>query len=347
MSAEAFQTRLSARAMHARVPLYGSIELTWRCNFACVHCYQEGLRDRHRELDGDGWCALLDEMADGGCLWLTITGGEPMVHPQFEQIYEHAIRRGFLVTLFTNGAAITGTRAKFLQRLPPRQVEITLYGADEATYAQVTQREGQLAKVIAGVDLLLAHGIHVILKAPVMTLLYPQLEALRALATARGLGFRADPFLTPRLDGNPAPLAYRLTAAEIVDLDAKDADASEAIRRCAAHGELGDDRLYSCGAARNAFNIDPSGNLVPCVISREATVQASGRFAAAWAELGPESSRSAPATSESCGGCAGKSACARCPGVSLLETGNAAKSVDFHCEVTARRMNLVGIGKRK
>jgi len=49
---------------------------------------------------------ILDEVADAGCLWLLITGGEPLLRPDFRDIYMYAKRKGFLITLFTNGTLL-------------------------------------------------------------------------------------------------------------------------------------------------------------------------------------------------------------------------------------------------
>jgi MoaA/NifB/PqqE/SkfB family radical SAM enzyme len=66
---------LTDRTAQKRIPLYATLELTWRCNFRCVHCYQEGLRKRHDELTTREWKQLMDELVELGCLFLTLTGG--------------------------------------------------------------------------------------------------------------------------------------------------------------------------------------------------------------------------------------------------------------------------------
>ena len=110
---DAFQSRLSGR----RVPLNGTIEVTRRCPLTCLHCYNNlPMNDgeaRGRELDYDEHCRLLDELADAGCLWLLYTGGEIFARRDFLDIYTYAKKKGFIITLFTNGTLVTERIADF------------------------------------------------------------------------------------------------------------------------------------------------------------------------------------------------------------------------------------------
>ena len=120
--------RLTDLAASRRVPLYGMLELTWRCNFRCVHCYQDGLRERHRELSTVEWTTLIDELVGLGCAFLTLTGGDPLLRRDFAAIYSHAFDRGFVITVFTNAALLDAEVLALWARKPPRKVEISLYG---------------------------------------------------------------------------------------------------------------------------------------------------------------------------------------------------------------------------
>ena len=82
---------LSLSRLHARVPLNGVIETTFRCNLRCIHCYvNEAAGDASeiaRELDTPRLLKLVDEIADQGCLFLLLTGGEVFLRPDFEEVY--------------------------------------------------------------------------------------------------------------------------------------------------------------------------------------------------------------------------------------------------------------------
>ena len=132
-----FADRLNRGLFNERLPISGSIELTFRCNLRCVHCYcnlpQNDRQAIETELETDEVYRLLDQIAEAGCLWLLITGGEPFLRDDFLDIYTYAKKKGFITTLFTNGTLLNKDLADALVEWPPFLVEITLYGATRET----------------------------------------------------------------------------------------------------------------------------------------------------------------------------------------------------------------------
>jgi MoaA/NifB/PqqE/SkfB family radical SAM enzyme len=120
------------RAQALRIPSHGSIELTHRCNLACVHCYVNlPAADREasrRELTTEEIETLLDELAAEGLLTLTLTGGEPLVRPDFPRIYRYAHEKGILVTVYSNATLITDAIVQLFRDCPPVTVDSTMYG---------------------------------------------------------------------------------------------------------------------------------------------------------------------------------------------------------------------------
>jgi radical SAM protein with 4Fe4S-binding SPASM domain len=337
--------RLTGAAHAARVPLYAMVELTWRCNFRCVHCYQEGLRDRHVELSTPEWKTLLDELAELGCVFLTLTGGETLARKDFAEIYRHAVTRGFMVTVFTNGSLVSEDILKLWAKLPPRKLEITLYGMSREKYAEVNGQPDGFTAAFEAIDRLGAMGIRVDLKAPAMRPLLSDLPAMAAFAAERGLSFRSDAGLFPRLDGNRAPLAYRLSAEESAAIARKTPGLLEAIDSCFAGVPNLSENVYQCGAASNALNVNPSGFFEACAISRGTSLDWRKLGAkAAWAGLAVEATRKhassglvtlgAPGTVDSCGSCRVRGTCGRCPGKSWMESGHVEKPVPHYCDVS-------------
>ncbi|MCI5118783.1 MAG: radical SAM protein, partial [Candidatus Electrothrix sp. LOE1_4_5] len=155
--------RYLSRASATNTPLSASFELTRRCNFRCVHCYlgdQQALQQhRQQELDTDTIIKLLDQMVEAGTLFLTLTGGDPMLRPDFIRIYEHAVRSGLLVSVYCNGSLITEKIAAAFTTYPPRIVEITLYGATQKTFETITQRPDSYTACIQGISLLRQAGV--------------------------------------------------------------------------------------------------------------------------------------------------------------------------------------------
>src|SRR5260221_5464291 len=97
----------------ARAPLSGSIELTFKCNLRCVHCYIPDYSGAGEMSTGE-ICRILDEIADEGCLWLLLTGGEVLCRADFSGIYLHAQRRWFLLTIFSDRRPVDRRGARLL-----------------------------------------------------------------------------------------------------------------------------------------------------------------------------------------------------------------------------------------
>src|SRR5271156_2994312 len=151
-----------------RAPLEVSIEVTRRCPLECLHCYNNlPMNDagaRSQELTLAEHCKLLDELSAAGCLWLCYTGGEIFARKDFLDIYTEAKKRGFIITLFTNGTMITPKVADHLVKYPPFSIEITLYGATRETYEALTRVPGSFDRCRKGISVLLERGLPLKLK---------------------------------------------------------------------------------------------------------------------------------------------------------------------------------------
>ena len=111
LSDKEYLRQFGKKVTEQRIPLSGSIDLTHRCNLRCIHCYlgnKEVINGkREEELSTTQWISIIDQITDAGCLYLLITGGEPLLRKDFGAIYRHAKTKGLMVTVFTNGTLIT------------------------------------------------------------------------------------------------------------------------------------------------------------------------------------------------------------------------------------------------
>ena len=107
--------RFNHAVVARRVPVSGMIELTRRCNLKCVHCYLGEGEDRsgRGEMSTAQVLDVIDQITEAGCLYLSITGGDPMMRRDFPEIYRHARQNGLLVTVMCDGCArCSGCRAR-------------------------------------------------------------------------------------------------------------------------------------------------------------------------------------------------------------------------------------------
>ena len=336
-----FSKRLHGAVGGRRIPLDGSLELTERCNLGCLHCFiNRPLGDRAaagRELTTAELRRLIDEIAGAGCLWLLLTGGEPLVRADFLEIYDHAKRRGLLVGLFTNGTLVTPEVAAHLAEWAPFSVEITLYGRTEETYEKVTGVPGSYRRCLRGIELLLAHQVPLKLKTMVLTVNRHELGEMQSFAASLGVDFGFDPVLNFRLDGGVAPGRYRLAPEEAVSVDMGDLRRRKDWReldRLMRGRQRDSEHLFTCGAGIGSFHIDAYGRLCPCMMARQTTYDLrSGSFRAGWEEWVPGVRARKRTTESPCRSCDLSHLCGQCPGLAALETGSAERVVPYLCRV--------------
>ena len=145
------------------------IELTERCDNNCIHCYinlpADDRQALERELSTEEWKRILTEAGSLGCLEVRLTGGEPLLREDFEEIYIHARRLGIKVLIFTNARRMTPHLADLLSRIPPLiEIEVSLYGIKKETYEAVTRVPGSFEEAWRGVNLLIDKNIPFLVK---------------------------------------------------------------------------------------------------------------------------------------------------------------------------------------
>ena len=339
-----FGERLNERILTERIPISGSIELTLRCNLQCVHCYcNMPMNDRNaidRELKTEEVYHIFDQMAEAGCLWLLITGGEPLLRKDFLDIYTYAKKKGFITTLFTNGTLLTPEVADVLVEWPPFLVEITLYGATEETYEKITGIPGSFDRCKKGIDLLLERNIPLDLKTMAMTINKQEIQEMKKYADELGVSFRFDPLVNARLDGSKKPCNYRLTPEEVVSLDLSDEKRKEEWKEYLerSKGSITSDKLFICGAGLSKFHIDPYGLMSVCEMSRFQSYNLrKGSFKAGWDRSIPQVLALKSEDNYKCSHCEFINLCAQCPGWAWVENGDPGTLVEHLCQVAHRR----------
>lgn len=335
--------RFYERAARARLPLSGMLELTHRCNLACVHCYVNlaaGDREaKRREMTTAEVCGVVDELAEVGTLKLTLTGGEPLLRSDFAEIYTHAHGKGILLDVYTSGTLITEDVARLFRDHPPAKVELTQYGYTRETYEQVVNTGGrQFDRFHRGIELLREHGVRFALKTMAMCMNAGEVARMSEFAAGLAVEFRFDAVISPRIDGGRGPVAQRLSPREIDEVEMSVAEQAELSwdEYCTVGGEH-DDRYYACGAGRATFVIDPYGALHVCELSRVPgwDVVRDG-FARGWYEAIP-ALLAARRETAGCASCDVNAACSNCAGMAELEVRAVAEPDPYFCEITDDR----------
>lgn len=338
-----------------RAPLEVSIEVTRRCPLECLHCYNNlpmgDLQARSRELSKEEHFKLLDQLAQLGCLWLLYTGGEIFARKDFLEIYTYAKKKGFLITLFTNGTLIGERTADYLRQWPPFAIEITLYGRTKETYEALTGIPDSYERCLRGIELLRDRGLPLKLKTVPTTVNKHEVLAMRQFAEEElHLEFKFDSLINPRIDCSQSPLAVRLAPEEVVALDL------HSPKVAAEYRKLGEQEMqhppaleniattYSCGGGMNSFAIDPYGHMSICVLSHQETYDIrSGSVEDGWKQFLLRVRTRPRKLISKCVSCRLHSLCSMCPANGELESGDPESPVEFLCEVAHLRAMSLGL----
>ncbi len=258
--------RLIGAASRAHIPLSVLFEVTHRCNLGCDHCYlTEGPVGRPKptreELSLEEVRRVLDQLAQAGTIFLTLSGGEVFMRRDFLQILAHARSLGFSVTVFTTGTLLTPETASELADLHPLSVEVSIYSARPEVHDRVTRIPGSHARSLRALRLLGERGVVILIKSPLMSLNSDEYHGIVRLADELGAGYGFDPLLIPRRDGDPAPVGLRLDRERMRAFFADPVLAREFSQPVKCLPQKGEE---ICGTGRRTCLISPYGDLFPC-----------------------------------------------------------------------------------
>ncbi len=255
--------RLKGRNFERAVPMTALMELTFVCNHACSFCYN--CPTGQKEMNTAEVLDALRKLAEFNILYVTLTGGEPLVRRDFFDIAAAARELGFALRIYTNGFLIDEPMAARIKEVAnPVEIEISIHGATPETHEKLTCVPGSFQRVVNAVRFLRARGIRVNLKCPITRDNQEEVLGIQALGDELGAYVIFDPVITPRDDGDTDPVGSMATDDFLARywLDpayarARNEDVPKP--RCDEPGGA------VCGTGRSSLAIDPYGNIYPCV----------------------------------------------------------------------------------
>ena len=328
------------------IPVMGSFELTFRCNVGCRFCYQ--FHDEADELTFPEIKEILDEIADLGCLFLSFTGGEPLMRKDFWEIAEYAQRKKFAVTLQTNGTLVTEKEAQRIKELNFFDVHISLLGAKAETHDWLTRAAGSFNKVMRAIEFLRKQKVRVMLKTTVVKQNFDELESIHRIARKFGCQQVTSPNLNAKNDGDQSPYAFRIDDGQMKDFYVSSFKKFPKQKKLyPSHAGEG---MINCRAGRTGFCINPKGDVYPCVgLPVSAGNLKKVSFKQIWdqsefiREIRETQSNNLPV----CSTCELLPFCMRCKGMVYVEEGNLRAPSKEACRVAHIVREVMGNEKEK
>lgn len=353
-----FERKLFQNATQKKIPLYGVLELTPLCNMNCDMCY---VRLNKTEMESQGrlrtieeWLSLAADMQKAGTLFVLLTGGEPLLYPEFQKLYLELHKMGMIVTINTNGTLIDEKWAEFFGNIKPRRINITLYGASEHTYDNLCHYPKGYKKAINGIRLLREHGVDVKINGSLVKANFEDRMKIIEIGEVLGAPVRIDTYMYPavRERNRPFSLQSRLNpevAAEAqVEIFKKEMDEDtfrayivstlEKVENISAGKE--EPCCMRCRAGQSSFSVNWQGKLRPCIVmnSPSKSVFEIG-LDAAWKQIVDETEKIR--ISSKCSQCKLRMICNTCAAAALFEEGGQGDVPEYICRYTKKIVKIL------
>jgi AdoMet-dependent heme synthase len=313
---------INSKARHLGIPLNVHVDITYRCNERCQHCYLD--HEDAGEMTTEEIKAVLRQLADAGTFFLTISGGEPLLRQDCLEILGYARKLSFNVKLKTNALLIGELQAGQLCELGIEQVQISVYSHRATVHDSITKIRGSLLRTLDGIRRLKSRGVRVTIANVLMKDNLQDYAGVRSLARELGVHCTLDPTITPKMDGNTDILAMRVSGNELVPVFHDSAFVEDVDKFCEPPGPIDDEILdgIPCSAGHTSCYISPYGDVYPCV---QFPLTCGNLRQQTFSEIWRESPQLQEVRSirardlHTCSGCAHLGTCSRCPGLAYME----------------------------
>ncbi len=334
---------MNEKALELGVPLGVHLDVTYRCNERCVHCYLD--HDDHGEMTTVEIKDVLDQLAEAGTFFLTLSGGEVLMRRDFFAILDHARRLLFNVRIKTNGVMIREKEARRIRELGVEQVQISIYSHRPEVHDAITKLPGSLKRSVGAIRFLKSQGLKVAIANVLMTTNMGDHGGVQALARELDVIYTLDPTITPKIDGSVSVLKFRIPGSELKAVFHNADLVGKVEEFCAPPPPPGDDIMegYPCSAGHTACYITPYGDVFPCVqfplpsgnLRRQKFIDI-WRNSPELNEVRSIHAKDLPA----CSTCRHVGTCTRCPGLAYME-GSMRGPSTADCEKSFQRTGIL------
>ena len=237
-----------------------TLELTYRCNEKCIHCYLDTskIAQKKCELKAGDWKRVIDQCYELGCFKVLVTGGEPTLHPDFLSICKYVIGKGMLLDIYSNGLAISDGLFDELKVMKFNSFSVSLYGPSNF-HDKITKVKGSFERTFKTAMMFKCAGKDVYVKSVLFHRHLKDYFELKKMCERVGISVKPSIALLPGRSGG-AKMSFALSDSELVEFAIR-----ESGENCMAEyvGRAADGPV--CMAGQNQLAINPYGEVYPCV----------------------------------------------------------------------------------
>jgi radical SAM protein with 4Fe4S-binding SPASM domain len=244
------------------------MELTSRCNEKCRHCYLPGSRDM-KDMETSLVLDLMDQLAEGKTLSLTLSGGECLLHKDFINILEQARKHDFSISVLSNVTLLTDDMISVIKEANINLLQVSVYSMNPEEHDWVTQIPGSHSATMKSLEKLIEADIPIQISCPTMKKTYRSYQGVLDWAYAHRVKGYSDFIMMGRTDKSTDNLENRLSREETKELLLKMLQIDieyKALLNSAETFSIDNDLSEKavCGAGTDSMCVTANGGFYPC-----------------------------------------------------------------------------------
>lgn len=245
------------------------MDITQACTERCIHCYIPEYKPVF--LPYEKICEILDEFRDMGGLELTLSGGECMLHPDFERIVRYAGSKDLIVGILSNLTLCSEKIIRLLQETEAT-VQVSLYSMVPEIHDAITRRPGSWQKTKEAIEAIREAQIPCRISCPTMKQNYQGYLDVIDYARSLKMSAQTDFIIMGKMDSDTSNLSCRLDLKETREL-LKDIIFKSVPMNSEYFNPAKKDEMLSteewmqrkvCGAGVDSMCLAPTGEYYPC-----------------------------------------------------------------------------------
>lgn len=247
------------------------IELTSKCNERCVHCY---IPHKYKlyNIEDNLYYSTLEQLSKMGVLSVTLSGGEPMLHPHFKDFLRAAKKYDFYVNILSNLTLLDDETIQIMKEGNVSSVQVSLYSMIPEHHDAITKLPGSFEKTKAAILKLIENDLPLHVSCPTMKGNKDDFGDVLRWCHEHKIRAQTDYIMMAQYNHETENLANRLSVEEagkvISSIMADDLDyqtsilAPDFIQRCKENQFNPERRL--CGVGISSCCMVANGNVYPC-----------------------------------------------------------------------------------
>lgn len=167
-------------------PTVVQIEITNKCNLKCIHCYASSGNKKSYELTTNEIKKLISELYDSGTTMVLLTGGEPLLHPDFLELCKTVRSYGLELGINSNGILLTNEMARELKCLDLKLFSISLHGIKKDTHDAICGKDSY-DNVIKSINIAMRQNLPLRFSSMISKINYKEIPQILEYALLLGI----------------------------------------------------------------------------------------------------------------------------------------------------------------